>query len=428
MKITSVKAFQIYDSRGLPTIACEVVIDNQYYGLAKIPSGASTGINEALELRDHDNNQWFGKGVNKAINNINNVIASKITNFNVGSQQELDQLLIDLDGTSNKSNLGANAILAMSLAYCKACAQAKNMPLFKYIRQEILKDTNSNYYFPIPLVNVINGGQHSNNNLDFQEFLLIPVNQPTLDKTLQVASECFLSLQKLLNENKFSTAKGDEGGFSVDLPSIEDVFNLLEQAVINAGYKLGVDVCFGLDVAASEFFDNGHYYVNVKNQRTKFSTQEMIDWYVSLCNTYPIISLEDPFDENDWNGFASLTKLLGDKVQIVGDDLYCTNLKLLQKGVAEKATTSILIKLNQIGSLSECISTVLYAQSHNINTIVSHRSGETEDDFIADFCLAMNCQQIKTGSMSRSERLSKYNRLIYIDKTDTSLKKPKPIQ
>lgn len=428
MKITRVVAFSIYDSRGLPTVACEITIDNQHVGLAKVPSGASTGSKEALELRDKNNHEWMGKGVNLAINNINKVIVPKIIGFPSDKQQELDKLLIELDGTNNKSQLGANAILAVSLAYCKACSEAKKLPLFKYLRHYVLNDNNNEYYFPIPLINVINGGQHSNNNLDFQEFLIVPINQPTWNKTMQVASECFLSLQKILKAQNISTAKGDEGGFSLDLPTIEAVLDLLIQSINAAGYKPGIDVCLALDVAASEFYSNSNYYVSINGIKQVLSTEQMINWYKKLCEHYPIISIEDPFDENDWKGFQQLNNDVGEKLQIIGDDLYCTNVDLLKKGIAQKATNAILIKLNQIGTLSECIDTILLAKKNNLKTIVSHRSGETEDDFIADFCLATNSQQIKTGSMSRSERLAKYNRLIYIDQTIVSLKKPDSIK
>lgn len=413
--ITSIKAFQIYDSRGFPTVACELILDNKYIGLSKIPSGASTGKYEACELRDNLPNEWFGKGVNKAISNINDIIAPKLVNSKISNQVELDKFLINLDGTPNKTNLGANAILAVSLAYCIASSKAAHKPLFSYIRNDILRDDDTNYYFPIPQVNVINGGKHSNNNLDFQEFMFMPISGRTWSETLKIADECFLSLQKILKEQKISIAKGDEGGFSVNLNTVEEAFQLLKQAVEKANYKLGEDVCFALDVAASEFYDGESYLVNINNVKTKFTTEDMVNWYVKLCNEYPIISIEDPFDQNDWKGFIKLNNQLLGKVQIVGDDLYCTNIKLLKNKIEEKPASAILIKLNQIGTLTECLETIKYAKQNNLETVISHRSGETEDDFIADLCLATNATQIKTGSMSRSERLAKYNRLIYID-------------
>lgn len=413
--ITSIKAFQIYDSRGFPTIACEIILNEKYRGLSKVPSGASTGKNEACELRDNLSKDWYGKGVNKAIHNINSVIAPKLINSQISNQKELDEFLINLDGTTNKSNLGANAILAISLAYCIASSKVVNKPLFKYIRNDIIGDNSDDYFFPTPQVNVINGGKHSNNNLDFQEFMFIPTGGETWLDTLKIASECFLSLQEILKEEKKSIAKGDEGGFSINLDNLDDVFKLLELAVKKTNYKLGEDVCFGLDVAASEFYDGEKYVINVNNKKVIYSTDDMVDWYIKLCSKYPIISIEDPFDQNDWKGFIKLNNKLLGKVQIVGDDLYCTNIKLLKNKIKEKPTSAILIKLNQIGTLTECLETIMYAKQNNIKTIISHRSGETEDDFISDLCLATNSTQIKTGSMSRSERLAKYNRLVYID-------------
>lgn len=425
MKITNIKAFQIYDSRGLPTVACELTLDDKFKGLAKVPSGASTGSHEAIELRDDVSNQWFGKGVLKAVENINTTIKKELLGFPAFDQKALDEKMLALDGTSNKSKLGANAILATSLAYCVACANAKGVPLFKYIRKELLNNDSSKYCFPTPLVNVINGGQHSNNNIDFQEFMFVPVNQDSWFNTTKVAGECFLSLQKILTKKGFSTAKGDEGGFSIDLDSVEDALNLMVDAVSGAGYKLGKDVCFALDVAASEFYENGVYLVNRNGVKEKLTAEDMINWYGKLCQDYPIISIEDPLFEDDWEGFSKLTSLLNGKVQIVGDDLYCTNIELLKKGVSHKSSSAILIKLNQIGSLTECLQTIQYAQQNNLQTIISHRSGETEDDFIADLCLATNSHQIKTGSMSRSERLAKYNRLTYVDQTIVELESPK---
>lgn len=426
MKITNIKSYQIYDSRGLPTIACELTIDNKFKGLSKIPSGASTGSKEAVELRDNNLNEWMGKGVNKAIDNINNFIANKLINFPAFEQAKLDKLLIELDGTQFKNKLGANALLAISLAYCMACSKAKNKEIYEYIRFDILKDVNRQFYYPIPLVNVFNGGKHSNNNIDFQEFMFIPLNQSDWSKTIMAASECFLSLQKILKDKGYSIAKGDEGGFSVNLPSINDVLDLMTKAVNKTKYKLGYDISFGLDVAASEFYNNGFYELNNGNNKQKLTSQQLIQYYIELCNKYPIISIEDPFDENDWESFKKLTLELSDKnIQIVGDDLYCTNCKLLNKGINEKATNAILIKLNQIGTLTECLETIKLAQSNNIQTIISHRSGETEDSFIVDLCLATNSYQIKTGSMSRSERLAKYNRISYIDQIKIKLLSPK---
>lgn len=413
MKITKVKAFQIYDSRGLPTIACEITIDDHFKGLSKIPSGASTGKNEACELRDNDKTKWFGKGVQNAIKNINTVIADKIIDFEAFKQRELDSLLVSLDGTSGKKKLGANAILAVSLAYCIACSKAKDKELFKYISSDILNKDNTSVIFPIPFINVINGGKHANNNLDFQEFMIVPLNQSSFHETMRIASECFVSIQNLLLAKNYSIAKGDEGGFSVDFDSPYQVLDFLSAAIESAGYKLGEDVCFALDVAASEFYKNGFYQLTIDGKKEKYSADKLMDLYIDLCAQYPIISIEDPFEQNDFLSFAKLKSKLKN-VQIVGDDLYCTNSKLLNTGIKSNATTAILIKPNQIGTLSECIDTIQKAQSSGMRTMISHRSGDTEDDFISDLCLATNSPQIKTGSMSRSERLSKYNRLLYV--------------
>ena len=426
MKITSIKAYQIYDSRGLPTVACELIIDNKFKGLAKIPSGASTGSKEAVELRDNISAEWMGKGVNKVIDNVNNFIANKLIDFPAFEQEKLDNFLIELDGTPSKNKLGANALLAISLAYCIACSEAKNKEIFEYIRFDILKNSKEDFYYPIPLVNVFNGGQHSNNNIDFQEFMFIPLNQSNWTNTIRIASECFLSLQKILKDQDHSIAKGDEGGFSVNLSSINEVLDLMSEAVNQTKYKLGHDIAFGLDVAASEFYENGFYQLSNGNNKQKLNSEQMINYYIELCNKYPIISIEDPFDENDWESFHKLTFQLASKnIQIVGDDLYCTNSKLLEKGINNKTTNAILIKLNQIGTLTECLQTIKMAQDNNLQTIISHRSGETEDSFIVDLCLATNSQQIKTGSMSRSERLAKYNRISYIDQIKVKLLSPK---
>ena len=415
MQITRVFAYQIYDSRGYPTVACEVVIDNKYKGLAFVPSGASTGQKEAVELRDNSKHDWMGKGVEKAISNVNNVIANKLLNLDPLKQAEIDQVMLELDGTENKSNLGANAILAVSLAVAKASANALGLELYQYIRKYLLNSESQDYYSVLPLVNVVNGGQHANNNLDFQEFMFVPLKPSSWNETLKIVSECFLSLQNILKKDKKSIAKGDEGGFSIDFNNVEDVFELLIKAINEAGYKPGIDVGFALDVAASEFYENGYYYVNINNTKTKLDSKSLMNWYIELVKKYPIVSIEDPFDENDWQTFAEFNQLMGDKIQIVGDDLYCTNYKLLQKGIELKATNAILIKLNQIGTLTESLQTIELAQKNNINTVVSHRSGETEDTFIADLAIAVNAKQIKTGSMSRSERLAKYNRITYID-------------
>lgn len=419
MKITSVKAFQIYDSRGYPTIACLVEIDDKYRAISMVPSGASTGEREAIELRDNKND-WEGKGVLKAINNVNNIIAPNIIGQDPLNQKNIDKTMIDLDSTSNKNKLGANAILSVSLAVCKASAKSLNLPLYKYIREYLLNN-DSIYKFPIPIVNVINGGKHANNNLDFQEFMFIPLQPNDWEHCLKIVDECFLSLQSILKKEKISIAKGDEGGFSVNFNDINEVFKLLSFAIENAGYIVGVDVGFGIDVAASEFFSNGYYHLNIINKQ--LTSDELLNYYLELIAKYPIVYLEDPFDENDWDSFYKINDILGNKVLIVGDDLYCTNLNLLSKGINLNSSNSILIKLNQIGTLTECLKTIEMAKNNNLNYIISHRSGETEDTFIADLSLATNSLLIKTGSMSRSERLAKYNRISIIDETIEKLTK-----
>lgn len=421
MKISKIKAFQIYDSRGYPTIACYIEDETGNSEISMVPSGASTGEREAIELRDNNKLEWDGKGVSKAIRYINDIIAPKLIGLNVTDQKNIDQIMIDLDGTYNKSKLGANSILSVSMAIAKLAAKNLHKPLFQYLRENLLLNKNNKYFFPIPIVNVINGGKHANNNLDFQEFMFVPLCPDSWDNCLKIVDECFLSLQKILLRNNQSISKGDEGGFSINFNNISDVFELLSLAVETAGYKLGVDVGFGIDVAASEFYSNSKYNLKIVNK--SFTSKELLEFYLELINKYPIVYLEDPFDQNDWENFTELTKIVKNKVLIVGDDLYCTNVNLLQKGINQCATNSILIKLNQIGTLSECIETILLAQKNNLNFIISHRSGETEDTFIADLSIATNSKLIKTGSMSRSERLAKYNRITIIDKTIKELNK-----
>lgn len=423
MKITKIKAYQIYDSRGYPTIACKVTIDDKIIGMSMVPSGASTGEKEACELRDN-NLDWKGKGVKNAISNINNIIANKLINFEIDSQEKLDNLLIELDGTPNKTKLGANAILAVSLAYCDACAKSKNLPLYEYISKVIYKKNENKFYFPQPMINVLNGGKHANNGFDFQEIMLVPIAKSTIEQTLKIGNECFLELQNILKNNNYSIAKGDEGGFAIQFNDYYEPFELLIKAIKKAKYKPGVDVCIAIDSAASEFYNDGKYQLHSKNKILNLTSDQMIDLYCELIDKYPIISIEDPFDENDWDAFSKLNKFIGGGVQIVGDDLYCTNKNLLQKGIDKKSTNAILIKLNQIGTLTECLDTIKLAQNNNLKTIISHRSGETEDTFIADLVVATNAMQIKTGSFSRSERLAKYNRLLEIDETIEKLNKP----
>lgn len=413
MKITNLKAFQVYDSRGYPTIACMIEIDNNIQEISMVPSGASTGEREALELRDNISTEWRGKGVLNAINNVNEIIKPIIMGKNPLNQSEIDRLLIQLDGTKNKNRLGANAILSVSLAVAKAASKAINEPLFKYIKKNIINWNEPDNFYPIPIVNVINGGKHANNNLDFQEFMFIPLKSKNWQECLKIVDECFLSLQQILSQKGLSIAKGDEGGFSVNFDSIEEVFDLLSYAIEKSGYKVGEDVGFGIDVAASEFYVDNIYKLKIIDK--ELNSNELLEFYTYLIKKYPIVYLEDPFDQNDWESFRKLTSIVNKEVLIVGDDLYCTNSKLLSKGINNQSTNSILIKLNQIGTLTECLETIKLAKENNLNYIISHRSGETEDSFIADLSIATSSKLIKTGSMSRSERLAKYNRITIID-------------
>ncbi|QZX48938.1 phosphopyruvate hydratase [Mycoplasma sp. E35C] len=423
LEISKVFAYQVFDSRGFPTVACEVTLKDGSKGLAMVPSGASTGEKEALELRD-GGDKYFGKGVMKAVNNINKKIAPSILGVDASLQKDIDNHMIELDGTKTKSKLGANAILAVSMAVCKAAAASLKQPLYQYIAKKVAKVKSADYILPVPMLNVINGGAHADNTIDFQEFMFMPVGAKTMAKALQIASECFHSLQKILKSKKLNTNKGDEGGFAPNLKSAEEALDLMSQAVTDAGYKLGKDVAFALDCAASEFYNaDKKAYVFKKavkagilseKEGTK-TTAELVNYLEQLTKKYPIISIEDGLDENDWEGMKLLTQRIGKKVQIVGDDTYCTNPEIAAKGVALNATNSVLIKLNQIGTLTETISTINIAKKANWTAVVSHRSGETEDSFISDLATALSTGQIKTGSMSRSERIAKYNRLLAIE-------------
>ncbi len=410
MKITDLKAYLVYDSRGIPTVACNVCIDNNVNDIAMVPSGNSTGSNEMFELRDRSKD-WFGYGVNNAIDNINNIIKPKLIGLNPLKQSEIDNIMIKLDNSFNKSNLGSNAILAVSIAIAKTVAKALNIPIYKYINKYLFNN-KFNYKYPFCCVNVINGGKHANNNLDFQEFMFIPLKGKNIDDHLKIADECFLSLQNILYKKNISIAKGDEGGFSINANNLYEIFDLLIESINNANYVCGKDVGIGIDIAASQFYKNGKY--NLKCFDKSLSGMELIEFYNKLILKYPIVYIEDPFYESDWNSFITFTKLHND-ILIVGDDLYCTNSKLLNKGYQMNATNSIIIKLNQIGTLSECLDTINNAIKYNMNYIISHRSGDTEDSFIADLAVGTNAKLIKTGSMARSERLAKYNRLITIN-------------
>ena len=407
MKIKDIKAREILDSRGNPTVEVDVILEDGTLGRASVPSGASTGIREACELRDNES-RYNGQGVLKAVSNVENIIKEKIIGMDSSNQEEIDKLMIDLDGTENKSNLGANAILGVSMAVLKASALSINMPLYKYVA----KKYNSSMSLPRPMMNILNGGAHADNSLDFQEYMIIP-NRDNIKERIRVGSEVFHSLKNVLKEKGLSTGVGDEGGFAPNLSSNKEGFDLIIEAIKRAGYIPGKDVFLGIDVAASEFYDNGLY--NLKGENRVLTTDELISYYVDLINNYPIISIEDPVDENDWDGFSKITSVLGDKIQLVGDDLFVTNKKCLQMGIDKKAGNAILLKVNQIGTISETIETINLARQNNYKTIISHRSGETEDTTIASLAVGLNLGQIKTGSMSRSERIAKYNELIRIE-------------
>lgn len=403
-KIVKIIAREILDSRGNPTIETDVYSENGF-GRASVPSGASTGSKEVLELRDNDENRYLGKGVLKAVENVNNEIAPKLIGVDVKNQKEIDDIMIDLDGTSNKSYLGANAILSVSLAAIKCAANEDNKELYEYIG-------NGNK-MPYPMMNILNGGAHSNNKLDFQEFMIVP-NKETIEERIRVGAEVFHSLKNILNEKGYSTSVGDEGGFAPDINSNEEALDLLISAIKNAGYLPNIDVNISIDVAASELYEKEDEKYNLKGINKKYTKDELVNYYINLVNNYPIISIEDPFDENDYEGFKELTEKIGNKVQIVGDDLFVTNKDLLQNGIDNKLANAILIKFNQIGTVTEALDTIKLAKENNYNTIISHRSGETEDTFISDFAVGLNLGQIKTGSMSRIDRIAKYNRLIRI--------------
>ena len=403
-KIKDIKAREILDSRGNPTVEVDVLLESGAKGRAAVPSGASTGSKEALELRDNDPKRYQGKGVLKAVNNVNTIIKKFLIGLESSHQRQIDETMIKLDGTENKTNLGANATLGVSLAVLKATAKEKNIPLYKFFGDEIS--------LPRPMMNILNGGAHADNNLDFQEFMIIP-NAKNFKETLRIGSEVFHTLKKVLKENGFNTGVGDEGGFAPNLNTNEEALDMLMEAIKEAGYTPGKDVNFALDVAASEFYEDGIY--NLKGANKKLTSNELVDYYQTLIDKYPIISIEDPVDEEDWKGFRKMTEKYGDKIQLVGDDLFVTNIKYLQKGIDNKAGNAILIKLNQIGTFTETLETINLAKENGYKTIISHRSGETEDVTIADLAVALNLGQIKTGSLSRSERTAKYNELLRIE-------------
>ena len=409
--ISKVQGFEVLDSRGNPTVMAEVTLDSGIVGSACAPSGASTGSREALELRDGDKSRYLGKGVLKAVANINDTIAPLLSGKDPVEQRAIDQIMLDADGTENKSKLGANAILAVSLATAKAAAQSEKLPLYAHIAK--VNGTPGRYTMPVPMMNIVNGGEHADNNVDIQEFMVQPVAAKTFSEALRVGAEIFHALKKVLSGRGLNTAVGDEGGFAPDLPSNESALAAIAEAVANAGYKLGEEVTLALDCAASEFYKDGVY--DLSGEGKKFSADEFADFLADLSEKYPVISIEDGMDESDWDGWASLTNKIGDKVQLVGDDLFVTNTKILKQGIDKKIGNSILIKFNQIGSLSETLDAIKMAQDAGYTAVISHRSGETEDTTIADLAVATAAGQIKTGSLSRSDRVAKYNRLLRIE-------------
>ena len=402
-KIKDIKAREILDSRGNPTIEVDVILESGIIGRASIPSGASTGIREALELRDGDT-RYSGKGVLKAVNNVVTEIRDLLIGMDSLDQKKIDYAMIELDGTKTKSRLGANAILGVSLANLKAAALYSKLPLYKYVGNGVT--------LPVPMMNIINGGAHADNNLDFQEYMIIP-QASTIKERVRIGAEVFHSLKSVLKKLGFNTSVGDEGGFAPSLNSNSQGFELIMEAIKNAGYIPGKDVMLGIDVAASEFYDNGLYVL--KGENKTLNTVELINYYEELVSKYPIITIEDPVDENDWDGFKLMTERLGSKIQVVGDDLFVTNKEYLQFGIDNKAGNAILVKINQIGTMTETFETISLARANNYNTIISHRSGETEDSSLADIAVGLDLGQIKTGSLSRTDRVCKYNQLIRIE-------------
>ena len=410
-KIVDVKAREILDSRGNPTIEADVILESGVRGSACAPSGASTGSREALELRDGDKNRYLGKGVTRAVGNVNSDIRELLLGRDATDQRALDEAMIELDGTDNKGKLGANAILAVSLAVAKAAAQDLGKPLYEHISD--LQDDDGEYSLPVPMMNIINGGEHADNNVDIQEFMIQPVGAPTIAEAIRYGAEIFHALKGVLKKQGLNTAVGDEGGFAPNLPSNEAALEAIMEAIEIAGYKAGEDITLALDCASSEFYKDGKYVL--AGEGRSMTSAEFADYLAELCDRYPIISIEDGMDESDWDGWKILTEKLGDRVQLVGDDLFVTNTKILKRGIDEKVANSILIKFNQIGSLTETLDAIKMAKDAGYTAVISHRSGETADTTIADLAVATAAGQIKTGSLCRSDRVAKYNRLIRIE-------------
>ena len=413
MKISSVKAQEILDSRGNPTIECVTTLEDGSQGWSAVPSGASTGKYEAVELRDGDMKRYAGLGVLKAVSNVNDILSKVVVGKNSEDQKGLDQSMIEADGTEYKSKLGANAILSISMSAAQAEAVSEKKPLYKYLTK-FNPDFKEVYTMPVPEMNVMNGGKHGNWATDIQEYMLFPIGAPSLAEAVRMNAEVYMQIKKILKSKKYSIAVGDEGGFAPSFISNEEPFQVMSEAVTTAGYTLGKDISFGIDAASTEFFKDGKYILNKEGKIV--TSDELSGFLLSLSSRYPIVSMEDVFAEDDWSAYKKFMETTQGKIQIVGDDLYVTNVKRLQKGIEEKSTNSILIKLNQIGTVTETIDAILLARKNNMTVIVSHRSGETEDTFIADFVVALGTGQIKTGAPSRSERTAKYNRLMRIER------------
>lgn len=413
MRIQSVHALEILDSRGNPTVQATVCLEDGSQGTASVPSGASTGEGEAIELRDHDESRFKGLGVLTAVKHVNEPIAECIRGMDAADQLSIDNRLIALDQTPNKSKLGANAILSVSLAVADAEAKAEKKPLYAYL-SKFNPDFTGTYSLPIPLLNVVNGGKHANWSTDIQEFMIIPHGAHSFAHAMEMGVTVYMNLKAILKEKGYVLTVGDEGGFAPAVSDNEEPYTLLLEAISKSGYTAGTDISLGIDAAASEFYEDGKYVL--KKQNATFSAEQLIDWYTTLFSHYPIVSMEDPFDQKDWSSYTTLMSTFSESKQIVGDDLYVTNTALIQKGIELKATNTILIKLNQIGTLSETVQAILLGRRNGMKSIVSHRSGETEDTFIADFVVAMGCGQIKTGAPARSERTCKYNRLLAIER------------
>ncbi len=405
--IKNIYSREILDSRGNPTVEVDLVLENDILARAAVPSGASTGVFEAMELRDNEKNRYMGKGVLNAVNNVNSEIRDALIGIDINNQEIIDNILIELDGTENKSRLGANAILGVSMAACRAGAKTNDMPLYDYL------SIDSNYVMPIPMMNILNGGSHAENTVDIQEFMVCPVGANSFSNAVRIGTEIFHQLKSELSQEGLNTAVGDEGGFAPDLGSNEQAIEIILTAIANAGYIPGKEVFIALDVAASEFFKNGLY--TLESEEKSYSSEEMINYLSNLTKKYPIISIEDGLDQSDWDGWKKLNLEIGTNVQIVGDDLTVTNIKRLNRAIDEESMNSILIKLNQIGTITETIQAVQLAKKVGFGAIISHRSGETEDTIISDFSVAMGMGQIKTGSLSRSDRVAKYNQLIRIE-------------